>query len=360
MALTGATGYDLLSGAGYPSATVTDFTLYVQATMSPAWQSAFTAAGADTGTIRVTDALGTELPRDILSYSSGVLAMRVLWSGARGVGDYPTLRVYPDATGSYAVTDTYGGYAAYGSGWLGYWTLDEDPTGSAPQFINRVANANHGTAQGAIAAGASVAGKLGRGIVGDGSSDCIDCGSFKAQLGGATAATMMAWCKRTGATGVSGRCIFGFGGTYSKRFVIYVWEDGNIYFSIDTGIASYPSVTASGTEWMHVAADYDGNRAPLSRPGAHLNGSPVALSPGGADPAAALSADMSNLFINRLSGGILDDVQLHSVARGSAWIAYEYEITSAPSTFWTDSGWTSLATGSSIAAIAAYYRRMRA
>ena len=335
--------------------------------MSAAWQSAFTAAGADTGTIRVTDALGTELPRDVLSYSSGVLSMRVLWSGARGLGDYPTLRVYPDATGSYAADDTYGQYAAYGSGWLGYWTLDEDPTGSAPQFINRVANANHGTAQGAIAAGASVAGKLGRGIAGDGINDYIDCGSFKAQLGGATVACMMAWCKRTGATGASGRCIFGFGGTYSKRFGIEVLEDGKIYFAMDIGIASYPSVTAPGTEWMHVAADYDGSRAALSRPGAHVNGSPVTLSPGGVDPAAALSSDLSNLLIhmntvgrNRFSGGIIDDVQLHSVARGSAWIAYEYGITANPAAFWDNSGWTSLAAGSSIAAIAAYYRRMRA
>jgi len=84
-------------------------------------------------------------------------------------------------------------------------------------------------------------------------------------------------------------------------------------------------------------------------------------SKGGSDPDAVGTGKLylgtgvkNNAFVD------LDEIQVFSSIPRAAWIAYEYGITSNPADFWNNSGWTSLATGSSIAAIAAYYRRMRA
>jgi len=359
MPTTGATGYDTLTGAGHPSATVTDFSLYVQATMSAAWQAAFAAAGADTGRIRVTDGLGTELPRDILSYSSGVLAMRVLWSGARGVGDYPVLRVYPDATGSYAVTDTYGGHAAYGSGWAGYYPLDEDPSGTAPQGKDRTANQNHLTTVGNMDSSDLVAGQLAGAWAFDGVSQYAESVN---DVGGGTSIAILAWitpretadggwvaigtpssgadvytCIRRDTTHLA-RGIIGDGtnGKYTESAVSSMPINERRHVAMTASVSEFPNLYVNGT---------------LSTPRIQ----------GGTDPEVV---GTGKLYVGAGVKGPafveIDDVQLHSVVRSAAWIAYEYGITSNPTAFWANGGWTSLATGSSIAAIAAYYRRMRA
>ena len=344
MPTTGATGYDTLTGAGYPSATVTDFSLYVQATMSAAWQAAFAAAGADTGRIRVTDAMGTEFPRDILSYSSGVLSMRVLWSGARGVGDYPVLRVYPDATGSYAVTDTYGGQAAY-SGMDGYWPLDD--------LSNRITGAN-ATASGA----ASGEGKLGTGYVFDGSGGIVTT-DLTAH---AAARTYMVWAQRVNAGQKNA------GRMWEKaegNDILYTDARSYIYARQRTGgtQAWRVAIPASSNQWHHIAVTHDGS---TSDPAIYLNGVAATVSVLSSASGDLVSSSNPYAIGNRASdsarswNGSLDDVQIHSVVRSAAWIAYEYGITSNPTAFWANGGWTSLATGSSIAAIAAYYRRMRA
>jgi len=104
--------------------------------------------------------------------------------------------------------------------------------------------------------------------------------------------------------------------------------------------------------WHHVAVVLSG--ANLT---AYKDGSPLGTT------TATFVNNSNPLIIGNNRGGVtngdVDDVQLHSVARSAAWIAYEYEITSDASSFWTNSGWTLMAAGSSIAAIAAYYRRMR-
>lgn len=343
MPTTGATGYDTLTGAGYPSATVTDFTLYVSATMSAAWQAAFTAAGANTGTIRVTDALGTELPRDILSYSSGVLAMRVLWSGARGLGDYPALRVYPDATGSYAVTDTYGGRAAY-SGWLLHYPFIE---GSGTSLGNRC-SVNY---QGSIAGASWQSGTMGPELAFSSINHYVDTGFIPGSAAGFSLRnmTLVLWVATT-STATGEEYAAGVEENTPAANSIQLGRFSNIVYGPIRGNGVTCSMSASGQSinngvphFLVVTMDsVSGGKIFTDGIQRQSNATVV----------GEYQGVTRSLFLGcRNKGtrgeawpGTIQRAQLHSLARSAEWIAYEYGITSNPAAFWTDSGWTSAGT----------------
>lgn len=91
-----------------------------------------------------------------------------------------------------AATDTYGRNAVYSSGSHELvYSMDEDPSGSAPQFTDRTGNGNNGTSAGSMTSGDVVAGQLGSAIDFDGSDDYINTNGEP--LATATAATISAW-----------------------------------------------------------------------------------------------------------------------------------------------------------------------
>lgn len=74
-------------------------------------------------------------------------------------------------------SSTFGSDNAYRAAAKLVLTLNEDPSGTAPQFIDRTANANHGTANGGMTSDDSVAGKIGNAVDLDGSNDNISLSS---------------------------------------------------------------------------------------------------------------------------------------------------------------------------------------
>lgn len=69
--------------------------------------------------------------------------------------------------------DTYGAYGVY-SDYGGFWEFDEDPSGSAPQMLDKTANGNDGTSQGGMTSGDQIDFIEGTGLDFDGSNDAIN------------------------------------------------------------------------------------------------------------------------------------------------------------------------------------------
>lgn len=75
------------------------------------------------------------------------------------------VRLYYNGTDvAEAVDSPYGQYATYDSYIKGYWPLNQDPSGDAPQMLDMTSSANHGTAAAGMVSGDSVAGKVGNAI----------------------------------------------------------------------------------------------------------------------------------------------------------------------------------------------------
>lgn len=336
MPLTGATGYDTVVGSSAPSSSLTDFTLYVDFVPSSAWSSAFAAQGGNLGQIRVTSADGsTEYARDVLPGStSSRIYLRVLWPGAQS--GTPTVRVYPDATGSYAASDTYGQYAAYVAT-LMYFPMEE----SSGNLTNR-ASGSSATMYGSPTYGQT--GKLGSAIRFDGTSayavaPSLSLASFTA-MGWISISTLGDFYQRV------------FDRIYNGQFAAYVNKTRELGIAVVTtgGSIDVPStgqyVLSSG--FTHVAWRYQSGRASI-----FVNGTESWFTTSGVSGNMASSSD-SIAIGQRLSGtptryysGLLDDLHL-CAGVSDAWIGYEYTITNG--SFWTDSGWTSLAAGAAATA----------
>ena len=347
MPTTGATGYEELLGTA-PGGAVTDFPLYLRLNLLGVdWWNAFDAAGADPGRIRVTTDAGVELPRDPINVQSnangtGNGTLRIMYSGA--LSSAPTLRIYPDATGTYGDSDTYGRYNVYNAATLAYYPLNDDPSGAAPQMQDRTANSNHGTTAGSMTSGDSVAAVLDDGLDLDGSNDYVST----VDPGGPAQLTVQLWAYShvTQAHAPLGSNDFNISG--SDREAVTIFDNNGTFWGrmriggVDvtvTGGAWDPST------WYHVALTYDGSSLVL-----YVDGSLVASA------AASGSVYDSQIPINIgrrgdystywYYNGIVDDVHVSTAGRSADWIAYEYTQTFENDAFWNWAGtWNTVGGG---------------
>lgn len=338
MALDGATGYDSVSGASAPSASLTDFTLYVAFTPSASWWSAYVAAGETPGRIRVTNSDGTvEYARDVLvAPTSSLVVLRVLWPGAQS--GTPSLRVYPDATGSYGASDTYGQYAAYDSGVARYFPANE----SSGNLTDRKASAS-ATVNGSMTLGSS--GKLGSAIAPDGSDDDADPGDLS--IAESKVFTYRCWMRST-QTGAD-RWMIAEGSTSSNTPAAgLILNSGYLRGFLRNDANSARNVVGSSTQinddaWHHVAMTYDGSNGMILYVDGTQEASGSTVSGDVTLNASAIAA-LRRASVSLRYAGLLDDIWIESAARSAAWLGYEYTITNAPASFWSASGWTALAT----------------
>lgn len=78
------------------------------------------------------------------------------------------------AADPYGAGDTYGQYNAYDVNYIGVWPLSEDPTSSAPQYLDRSLKLNHGVAQNGMTSDDVVPGIIGRAAEFDGLDDYVE------------------------------------------------------------------------------------------------------------------------------------------------------------------------------------------
>jgi len=330
MPSTGATGYASAPANAAPSASLTDFSFLVdldEVTMPSEWVAALLAHGSAEG-IRVFSADGsTEYARDIINVSYSAATGQIRFQAPGATSSAITVRVYPDATGTYADTDTFGRFNAYPSHLKVYHTYENG------SFADRTSNGFNGTNDGTT----SGTGQIGDGRNLDGTNDRITT-SYTAALGNFTA---MAWFYAEGSSGAAKRILdksydngFWLGRNYtsSGSFGGGVREAGDPY-------GRYVSLPE--TTWNHIAS----RRSSTTH---HIIGNGGAVSTSGTVSSSA--TDSTALTVGQDGAaswwdGLIDEVQIHDVALSDAWIAYEFSQTDDNAGFWGTWAWTAIGGG---------------
>ena len=220
-----------------------------------------------------------------------------------------------------AAGESFGQHATYHSSIASYWALEENPSGSAPQMLDRTSNANHGTSAGTMTSGDAVVAKVGNGLDFDGSDDRIDCGT-DASLSPGDSFAIEAWVQ----SNAVGRIAVSKRSEASARF----WELGfdNSGLALFRITANSNDFGAGTTDLRHastmhyLAGDYDG-----SNKSTYVNASSVSTA------SMAGSADNSDAFeIGRRGhtsaeadwSGKIDEVRYSNVGRGPAYFTTRY------------------------------------
>ena len=139
-----------------------------------------TAARSDRGDVRFSsDTTGaTQLPADYLGQwddTKDSNTPKSWWVVLRDLSSSVDTAIYAwwgNASATLPVaSDTHGGQNAYDANVLAYLPMREDPSGSAPQMLDRTSNSNDATTSGSMTSGDSVAGINGTALDFDGADD---------------------------------------------------------------------------------------------------------------------------------------------------------------------------------------------
>ncbi len=163
--------------------------------LSASLQALMRSDGAD---LRVTKDDGTtRLAHDVILDASGNgESLRIYGVWSYNAKTY--IKVWANGIDTAeAAGSTYGQHATYPSV-LGYWPLSNNPADSAPQMLDRTANANHGTVSGGVT---NTTGPLGDSVSLNGSNGKIDCGTDASLNPGTASFSLECWFNTTGTTG---------------------------------------------------------------------------------------------------------------------------------------------------------------
>ncbi|GLZ30123.1 hypothetical protein Lesp02_23130 [Lentzea sp. NBRC 105346] len=300
-------------------------------------------AQADSDDILFTSSDGTtKLSHEIETFNSGT-GQLVAWV------KLPTLPSSTDTAlylyyGNASVSSQQAATATWPSQYRSVWHLKEDPTGTAPQFKDSTANANHGTNQGAMPVGSQVAGKVNGSITLDGGNDYISTANQQTNpqnfaIGG--------WFKTTTA---SGKKIIGFEtaqtGTSTSAYdrQMYVGTDGKLRFGVNS-VNGNDLIISTGTvtdgNWHHAVGYLDQAGATL---GLYLDGvlqgtksSPNAEAYNGYWRIGSYWAPEPfwPLGVNGYFPGSVDEFRVTDTVPTAGWISTQYNNQNSPSTFMT-------------------------
>jgi len=331
-----------IPSAGYDSATIsnpssalTDFTLIVDLSdmSSDWWDDVNTSTGAR-GRASKSDGT-TELACDWIDFDNTAETglLRVKYTGTLASSGTQTIRIYAPNTRNtaYGVSDTYGQYNAYDSTWDAYY-----PLGGGD---DRTSNGRDGTAQGGVVVG-GVSGKIGNATSFDGVGDYINLGTT--WLSSYEEFYISALVNTDSDTSPQGTIIASWNDS-SDQFILLV--DGTDYTTVtrndDYNVNEDTTVFSEG-EWIKAALEYD-NGANQTNYIDGVAGDSTAIT-------SALRTRTSDIYIgNDLSDtilfeGQLQEVQVHSDIRSSAWRTEEFDQTDDNATFWGTWTWTSTGT----------------
>ncbi len=221
--------------------------------------------------------------------------------------------------------------------------LSGNPAGTAPQFRDSTAYANHGTAAGGLTTADQVAGKF-DGALALGTNKHVSIANNPSLLLTGPL-TLEGWMKIDQLDGYI-HSIVGFSENELRGYKL-AWDNRNgrndIWFCVNdnrvdpnnenskmynTLLASY----AFGTDqWYHIAATYDGTLMRVYVDG-QLIGTRTSLSVPGA-------YDSSSIYIGRWSNfwfpGQLDEIRISDIARDPDWILANYRLLNSPDAYLT-------------------------
>jgi hypothetical protein len=276
--------------------------------------------------------------------------LRIFVPGAMSAGF--TVRVYPpnSANSSYAASDPYGSENAYDEHTEMYLPLVEDPSGSAPQAIDRTSNNNDGTSAGTMLTGDLVAGQVGNAWDFDGTDDVCNIPDSAELRPGAGGFTWSCWFNHTnvaadepimhkaqlsGVYDIAGISVgtLDSGGNLSatKKISALIRDDGSdrYYFNTDADVIDGNT--------HHLAFMRDGTGAYIYIDGVSVATTAVSdLGTGHQSP-----VDNTEQFTiarqntgSTFFAGWIDDVRIDSKERSADWIKQEYDQANDNGAFW--------------------------
>lgn len=222
-------------------------------------------------------------------------------------------------------------------------TLNEDPAGAAPQFIDRTANGNDGTANGGMTSGDSVAGKVGQAVDFDGVDDYVSSANITPGT-----LTFSAWAKMPDSTSLDSKFV---GGVYDNTTDKRSFAMGNPNSGVNNDLNILISSTGTNFEnwssgiamddglWHKWAMTWDGTNVKGFKDGVELGLSLVANN--GTVSGNLFTAGLA-LRIGAIvaSGGDpgnyegqIDDVRMHSEALSADYELTRHNNTESPGTF---------------------------
>jgi hypothetical protein len=332
-----------LATVSNPSSALTDFTLIVGlANMPASWWAYVDTSDGTKGRASKID--GTELACDWIDFNSTLQTglLRVIWTGTLASTGTQQVRVYPpmEANASVGASDTYGRYNAYDSYYKGYW-----PNGGG---TDRTASLLDLTSGGGISIGDS-AGKIGKATNYDGTDDyAIESTGFVTPN---MNLTLLYWLNNDT--------------SYSSDYSVNMYGNSNNYILIRPGYdhilkvngttGTVTAVLNHSAGWYLIAGTYDGTTWDVRE-----NASSVGTAAINQTASTTLKTCLGRSYGSAYAyyDGLLQEVQIHSVARSSDWIAEEYAQTNDNATFWGE--WVlEVATGIEMGMIMYHFNRMR-
>lgn len=215
----------------------------------------------------------------------------------------------------------------------GYWPLDEDPSGSAPQALDWSSNANHLTSNGSMTSGDLVSALVNKGI----DFDPNDTLTTAALVGGSTSPITISLSVKPVSVN-SDQNLFGIGTALANSITVLLGVDNGFYNifrnGYPTGSAADTQIAASGAGiWDRLVYQSDGSTVR-----GFLNGALVVSVSGtlsrGVPTDLTLARGIGSQGSNHLVG-ILDEVFVDSAYRHADWIALDAAEIAAPSSTFT-------------------------
>lgn len=354
-----ATGYDSATITN-PDGALTDFSLMIDLSrMSASWWSANDTATGAKGRACKSDG-STELSCDWIDFDNGAETgwLRVKYSGTLASSGTQIIRIFPPlaAQSTYSASDTYGSDNAYASHWVAYYPLEEDPSGSPPQMLDRTSNSNNGTTQGTMVSGDSVSTQVGNGLELTTSQYVEVTSSSSMDFSGTGMYSLSIWVDMDASqSNYAGIIAKGDAGTdFSMQrdgsgTGMRVYNGGN--FTTHAGI--FGTLSGGGSKLLTMTWKYSTNDQIV-----YLDGSSSSSLSEGAEPTYNAGYPLK-LGSERGTTGIvgsIDEAQVHDIDLSPNWIAEEYAQTNNNATFWGSWAWTGGGGGSTMAGI--YYRNL--
>ena len=293
---------------------VTDFPVYVDLGDLPS--GFFSNVQSDGDDIRITEGDGlTELPYELVSINTGSQTGELHFKADLSSTTDSMFFIYYENAGAsgYSAGATYGSQNVWTNNFSLRYALDDDPTGSSPQFLDSTSNSSDAVALSGMTAGDVISGQIGESIDLDGT----DGGVFQTPLAFTGEFTFSTWWYQNSSVGDGrGFAVSTNAGATEK---IGPWTGGNVF--VRTISSSDQSVSnPSDDAWHHIVVTRDSsNKVDLYIDG----GAPNRLY---GDVAQSGTSDWENF--GGQSGqrfeGSLDELRFASVKRSDGWVTTEF------------------------------------
>lgn len=148
-----------------------------------------------------------------------------------------------------AASATYGSDAAYASDVAAWWTFNGDPSGSAPQLVDRTSNSNDGTTSGSMTSGDLVDGQVGKAWDFDGTDDVATVPSDVSLPDGADERHWRAWFYLDGSNADDRIMSQGGSSTNGERLDINIYN-GKIAVEFVGHVRGFGSALSTSTWYL--------------------------------------------------------------------------------------------------------------